>query len=189
MNVRCDDYTTPSTEKDIQVNNIEVLRVMKPGDVLYVNDGAVELIIRDHDIDSLKTEVRTGGHMKSYSTVKVLSTRYETMSPLSAEDKQDIKELAVAHNFDYVALPLTLTYKDLKQLRDLLDSEGGKDIGIIAKVDNAEAIHQYEQIIIHSDAIILVRNELKYELAPEKMMIAQQWLVEKTNREGKPMIL
>jgi len=37
--------------------------------------------------------------------------------------------------------------------------------------------------------VIVVRNELVYELPPEKQMLAQRWLTQRTNQEAKPLFL
>lgn len=57
----------------------------------------------------------------------------------------------------------------------------GDSVGIIAKIDNLEAVHQFEGILKCLDtmggALIVLRNELTFELVPEKLMLAQKWMI------------
>jgi len=41
----------------------------------------------------------------------------------------------------------------------------------------------------HSDAIVFVRNELQWELAAEKLMLAQKWCIESANSAAKPIMI
>jgi len=47
----------------------------------------------------------------------------------------------------------------------------------LAKIDNLEAVHQFEGILKYADGVVVLRNELSYELQPEKLMIAQKWMI------------
>lgn len=49
--------------------------------------------------------------------------------------------------------------KDLQEVKYAL-SDAGKNIGLIAKVDNLEAIHQFEGILKYCNGVIVLRNEL-----------------------------
>jgi len=41
----------------------------------------------------------------------------------------------------------------------------------------------------HSDGVIFVRNELQWELASEKLMLAQKWAIESANSAAKPIMM
>ena len=68
-------------------------------------------------------------------------------------------------------------------------SKDGENIGIIAKVDNLEAVHQFATILKYADAVIVLRNELTFELQPEKLMLAQKWMVQTANMASVPIFL
>ena len=55
--------------------------------------------------------------------------------------------------------------------------EKGQRLGLMAKIDNLEAVHQFQMILQYADAVTIVRNELAFELPPDKLMIAQKWMV------------
>ena len=84
--------------------------------------------------------------------------------------------MAVAFKMDYICVPNVTSVKDIQDAKQARGEDGQK-IGIIAKVDNLEAVHQFEGILKYADAIIILRNELAFELMPEKLMLAQKWMI------------
>lgn len=107
---------------------------------MYFDDGAFEAVVRDVEIDCLKIEIKTDGLLKSNVQIKLTSNRYDMLPLITEDDKKDLEEIAIKEVFDYVALPFTLSWKDITQLRTALGNEG-KQIGIIAKIDTLEGIH------------------------------------------------
>lgn len=58
-----------------------------------------------------------------------------------------------------------------------------------AKIDTIEALHNFEEIVRYADGIIINRVELTLELPPEKLMLAQKWMIDRANQEGKPILV
>ena len=109
------------------------------------------------------------------------------MPLLKVADKEDIEEIAKKYKFDYIAIPNVTSIKDIKDAKEACGEDS--KIGIIAKIDNLEAVHQFAMILKHADAIIIVRNELAFELPPDKLMIAQKWMIQTANMESVPIFL
>lgn len=68
-------------------------------------------------------------------------------------------------------------------------TDAGSRIGIIAKIDNLEAVHQFDGILKYADGVVVLRNELGVELAPEKLMLAQKWMIQTANMAAVPIFL
>ena len=60
---------------------------------------------------------------------------------------------------------------------------------IVAEIDSVKAIHQLKMIFKYVDAVIIVRNELNFELPPDKLMVAQKWMVQTANMESVPVFI
>lgn len=60
---------------------------------------------------------------------------------------------------DFISVPFISSKADVLNLREALGVTGG-GIGILAKIDTIDAIHQYDEIIEEADGVIFVRNEL-----------------------------
>ena len=83
---------------------------------------------------------------------------------------------------------MTRNAKDIETVREII-AEKGKNIQIVAKIENNEGIQNYEEILQEADAIQICRNDIAMELPPQKVLIAQKYMVEKANLLGKPVFV
>lgn len=60
---------------------------------------------------------------------------------------------------DFIAVPFISAKADVQNLREALGPTG-QGIGLLAKIDTIDAIHQYDEIIEEADGVVFVRNEL-----------------------------
>ena len=70
---------------------------------------------------------------------------------ITEQDKDDIL-FGITQEFDYIAASFVRDAKAIKEIRQLLDENGGHDIGIIAKIENAKAL----KILMRSSRLQMV---------------------------------
>ena len=87
-----------------------------------------------------------------------------------------------------VAISLVRSAENIETVRALLDRNDGASIKIIAKIENSEGLNNFEEILEQADGIMIMRQNLSLELPPEKVFIAQKWMIEKANLAAKPII-
>lgn len=162
--------------------------MMRPGDYIYFNDGQLNAQVTDVEIDEIRIEFRSSGKIPSYGAVKLTGSKYGQLPLLKKEDFDDIKDFAVRYRFDYICLPCTQTGKDVQEVK-LSIGEASRRISILAKIDTLEAVQQYEGILKEADGVILLRNELAFELEAQKQVIAQKWMINRANQEAKPVFI
>lgn len=107
---------------------------------------------------------------------------------LSEEDEQIIIEFGLKHNIDFIAASFVRKASDVEYIKNLLANHGSQ-VKVIAKIENHEGLHNFDEILIEADGVILSRNEISMEIPPEKVFIAQKWMTEKANLCGKPIIM
>lgn len=103
-------------------------------------------------------------------------------------DIDDIQAISKETIIDYLAIPYVSSGADPLTIKELLGSNGSI-IDVISKIDTLEGVQQYENILKHSDGVIFVRNELQWEFAAEKLMLAQKWAIETANTSAKPIMI
>ena len=106
---------------------------------------------------------------------------------LTEKDEVDLTEFGLSNGIDMIAASFVRKQEDIETIRDLLGPRGAH-IKIIAKIENQEGLNNYDEILASTDGIMVARGDLGMEIPPEKVFIAQKWMIEKANIAAKPVI-
>ena len=77
----------------------------------------------------------------------------------------------------------------MRAIRTLLDENGGEQIGIIAKIENKEAVSNLEAIAKEADQVLVARGDLGVEIGFEKVPAVQKRIIRKCRQLGKAVII
>lgn len=160
-------------------------QVVKPGERLLLDDGAMELVVEHVDGGLVSTRVVTGGLLKSHKGVNFPGIDLPIPS-LTAKDLDDLAWAADA-KVDFLALSFVRRAQDVVDLRSRLEARGA-DIPIIAKIEKGEAVRDIDSILQVSDGVMVARGDLGVEMPAEQVPIYQKQIIHDANALGKPVI-
>jgi pyruvate kinase len=101
----------------------------------------------------------------------------------------DIVNFGIVHGVDFIAASFVRKASDIDYIREVLDSDpAGVGIKIIAKIENQEGIKNYDEILEKTDSIMFARGDMGMEIPPEKVFLAQKYMIRRANILGKPVV-
>ena len=181
--------TTESMEgnsKKVSTSYQDLPKDVKVGDVVLIDDGNLELFVKNVKGNEVTCEVKYGGSLKSRKGINLPFTKVSAPA-LTEKDKEDL-EFGISQDVDWVALSFVRTAADILDLKERI-KKSGKDIRIVAKIEKPEALKNIDEIIAASDALMVARGDLGVEIVMEEVPMAQKMMVEKCNKAAKPVII
>lgn len=159
---------------------------VKPGDRILIDDGLIELILLENDGTNLVCQVVNGGRISDRKGINVPNVSL-SMPFLSERDREDIL-FGIRTGFDFVAASFTRTADDIRQIRELLDENGGEHIRIIAKIENQQGVDNIDEILEIADGIMVARGDMGVEISYQNIPVLQKQLITKGYNAGKQVI-
>ncbi|MCA9382598.1 pyruvate kinase, partial [Candidatus Dojkabacteria bacterium] len=168
----------------IYVTYKDLAKDLKVGSTILIDDGRIELEVKDIDSDRIITRVEQGGELKKGKSVNVPGTHLN-FPPLTDKDYEDIS-LAIELKFDYIAASFIRNIEDVKVIKKLLNGSRTK---LIAKIEDPEGVANFDSILSEVDGIMVARGDLGVEIPAEKVPILQKQFIKKCRLYGKPVIV
>ena len=98
-------------------------------------------------------------------------------------------DFACANDVDFIACPFVSNLDEIKKVKDILEKNNKKDLGLIVKVDCKEAYDNIDEIISFADSIMINRDELGVEVPYQDLPNVQKEIIRKANDNTKEVIL
>ncbi len=156
------------------------------GNTILVDDGLIEMTVISKTDSEVKCTVLNNGALGENKGVNLPGVKV-SLPALSEKDKNDLK-FGCEQDVDFVAASFIRKASDVKEIREVLNANGGQNIHIISKIENQEGVDNFDEILELSDGIMVARGDLGVEIPPEEVIFAQKMMIEKCNRARKMVI-
>ena len=174
------------TNKIISISNKNLFQDINPDEHILIDDGKIKLKVLKKTRELISTIVESGGELKSNKGVNLPDTDI-LLSSLTDKDKKDL-DFGLENGVDWIALSFVRSSKDVNELRKIINSKKLKT-KIIAKIEKPQALKNIDKIIESSDALMVARGDLGVEIPMESVPIYQKRIVNKCNKQFKPVII
>ena len=158
---------------------------IKPGQLIYIDDGNIILKVKHSSKKAIKAQVVEGGILKERKGVNMPGAHIP-FSNLTSKDRIDI-EFGMKYKVDYIAQSFVRRAKDIDILKSLIKPKNPQ-CRIVAKIESREAIKNIDEIIDTSDGIMIARGDMGIAVPIYEIPMIQKRIIRKCNRKKKFVI-
>ena len=176
---------THNGETKVPIGYTSLHKDVKKGDVVYADDGTLKFIVsRIKNTDVVLTS-QTEGKLKSRKGINVPGVKLRT--PLvTARDKKMIR-FCQEHKVDYVGISFVESKDHIQKIRKCIGDASYPRI--VSKVENLAGLKNAEEIVMHSDAVMIDRGDLSVETNLESLGLYQKDIIQTTKKNSIPVIV
>jgi pyruvate kinase len=188
--VRGESFTLTSedivgTPQRVAMSFARLPQVVKPGDRLFLNDGAVQLVVDRVAGSDVHCNVAVGGELRSKKGLNLPGIDLG-ISAFTDHDRACL-EFALQNGVDALSQSFVETGADVEAVRAAAQAVGRQPF-IIAKIERADALKHFDEILKAADGVMVARGDLGVEVPIEEIAILQKQLIAKASLVGKPVI-
>jgi pyruvate kinase len=182
----------------IHSNNMDLPRILMidleefagyvgKGSKIFIDDGLIELrvVLSFKKDDAALCEVVIGGTIKTRKGVNIPNASIG-LDALTDADRAFL-DFSLDLEIDFVAQSFVRNKDDVIKLKKIIESKKSNAL-IIAKIENREAVDNFEEILDKADGIMIARGDLGIELDAEEVPSIQKNMIKNANGKGKPII-
>ena len=173
-------------QHSVDVNYENFVKDIDIGDVVLLDNGAIQMKVLAKEGNKVECEVLTEGTLGSRRHINLPGVKV-SLPALTAKDLADV-EVGLLAGVDFIALSFVREAKDIQQLKAVVERGRHRPL-IVAKIEDRQAIQNLSEIVAEADAIMVARGDLGIELPYEELPIIQRKIVKICLRVGKPVIV
>lgn len=173
------------TSKQVSVSHPYLIKDVRAGDKILLDDGLLQLKVTRREKDKLITKVIEGGVLREKKGVNLPGIKVSA-AVFTEKDQRDL-EFGLKLGVDYVAMSFVRSKDDILKVKSWLKRHNA-NLPVIAKIEKPQALENIDAIIEASDGLMIARGDLGVEVSPEKVPLIQKNLIEKCNMAMKPVI-
>lgn len=175
----------PTDDKICYINYEQLHEDVVPGNKILIDDGLIAMEVEKVEGTEIHCRVLNGGELGAKKGVNVPNVKIK-LPALTDKDREDII-FGIHEGFDFIAASFVRTADAIREIKKILE-EHDYEMGVIAKIENAEGIENLDEIIEAADGIMVARGDMGVEIPAEKVPYIQKTIIRKCNEACKIVI-
>ena len=159
-----------------------VLDALEEADHILLDDGKLELAVEAGSFRVLR-----GGRLESRKSIKIVNKDIP-MPALTDADRANLA-LAMSYGVSAVMQPFVRNARDLKEVREELHRNHADSIRIFSKIENRIGLANLDEIISHSDMVVIARGDLGNDIPLPQLPGVQKDIAAACIRQNVPFLV
>jgi pyruvate kinase len=180
------DYTLEGDSTRISCSYKSLPTSVAVGSSILIADGSVVCTVKELKDDGVIVTVMNSASIGEKKNMNLPGVVVD-LPTITEKDRDDLVNFGLKYGVDMIAASFVRKASDIAHIREVL-GPAGRHIKIIAKIENQEGLHNYDDIVKAADGIMVARGDLGMEIPIEKVFMAQKMMIRKANLLGKPVI-
>lgn len=160
-------------------------QAVRPGDRVFLNDGYIQLEVKEVKGKEAVCNVVVGGELRSRQGLNMPGIHLG-IGAFTGKDHRCLK-FALENGVDAVSQSFVETASDIHAVREAAERLGHRPF-IIAKIERSGVLQHMEEILEAADGIMIARGDLGVEVPIHELPGIQKELTKQANLVGKPVI-
>lgn len=175
----------PGTASEVGVSYLGLPGDVKPGDVLLLDDGLMQLQVRRVEGERIVCIVLNDGVL---SDRKGLNKQGGGLS-LGALTERDHELIGIAAGIgvDFIAVSFCRNAEDMNEARRIA-RQHGSEAALVSKIERTEAIENLVEIVEASDVVMVARGDLGVEIGDAELPGLQKKIIKEALAQNKVVI-
>jgi pyruvate kinase len=173
------------TSERVSVTLKELPRAVRPGDVVFINDGLIQVQVEEVEGEQVHCRVLVGGKLRSRKGLNLPGIDLD-ISAFTEHDRACM-QFALEHGVDAISQSFVNDAADIRAVREAAAAMGFQPF-IIAKIERASILDKLDEIMEVADGVMVARGDLGVEIPIEQIAVTQKLITARANLFGKPVI-
>lgn len=173
------------TSNHIPVEYKRLPESVSPGSLIFLNDGFIQLQVEKVLGEEVFCRTIIGGPLLSHKGLNLPGVKIFADAVSDAD--LDFVAFGLQEGVDAFGISFVKDADDILKVKEFAEKRG-QFVSVIAKIERAEAIDNFDAILSAADAIMIARGDLGVQIPLEDVPAVQKKLIYKANLLGRPVI-
>jgi pyruvate kinase len=173
------------TAGQIPVDYKRLPESVNPGSLIFLNDGFIQLQVEKVSGDKVFCRTVIGGPLLSYKGLSLPGVKI--VADAVSDTDLEFVAFALREGVNAFGVSFAETADDIRKVKAFAQ-KGGHSAYVVAKIERAEAIANFDEIVTAADAVMIARGDLGVQIPIEDVPAVQKKLINKANLLGRPVI-